>query len=123
MTQPEEHITSSEDAYASGADTASTHDALALLVRTIQSAVPCDRLLHPALDIIERYDRENQTDLLNTLEVYLENDCNAQKCGRLLFLHRNSLVYRIHRIQEISGCNLSDPEERSYLRISFLLRR
>lgn len=106
-----------------GVSESSSHEKLALLIRTIQSAVPCDHLLHPALGIIERYDHENQTDLLKTLEVYLENDCNAQKCGRLLFLHRNSLVYRIHRIQEISGCNLSDPEERSYLRISFLLRR
>lgn len=106
-----------------GVSESSSHEKLALLIRTIQSAVPCDHLLHPALGIIERYDHENQTDLLKTLEVYLENDCNAQKCGRLLFLHRNSLVYRIHRIQEISGCDLSDPEERSYLRISFLLRR
>ena len=80
-------------------------------------------MLHPALDVIERYDRDNQTDLLNTLKVYLENDCNAQRCGRILFLHRNSLVYRVHRIQEISGCNLSDPTERAYLRISLLLRR
>ena len=99
------------------------HSALNRLVNTIQDEADVDYLLHPALDVIERYDRENQTDLLNTLRVYLENDCNAQKCGRLLFLHRNSLVYRIHRIQEITGCDLADPEERSYLRISFLLRR
>ena len=81
-----------------------------------------NRYLHPALDIIENYDKENQTDLLHTLQVYLENDCNAQKCGRLLFLHRNSLVYRIRRIQEISSCDLSDINERSYLRVSFFLR-
>ena len=92
-------------------------------METIHANVSVNGLLHPALDIIENYDQENQTDLLRTLKVYLENDCNAQKCGRLLFLHRNSLVYRVHRIQEISGCDLSDPIERSYLRISFLLRR
>ena len=97
--------------------------ALDALVDAIRESSAVDGLLHPALNIIERYDRENQTDLLRTLKVYLENDCNAQKCGRLLFLHRNSLVYRVHRIQEISGCDLSDPTERSYLRISFLLRR
>ena len=97
--------------------------ALDMLVGTIRENCEIDSLLHPALDIIERYDRENQTDLLRTLRVYLENDCNAQKCGRLLFLHRNSLVYRVHRIQEITDCDLSNPAERSYLRISFLLRR
>ena len=123
MTVISEHIGSADSAPAASASANSAHDKLALLVRTIQGSVSCDHLLHPALGIIERYDHENQTDLLKTLEVYLENDCNAQKCGRLLSLHRNSLVYRIHRIQVISGCNLSDPEERSYLRISFLLRR
>ena len=97
--------------------------ALDALIDSIRENAKVDELLHPALDIIEQYDRENQTDLLRTLKVYLENDCNAQKCGRLLFLHRNSLVYRVHRIQEITGCDLSDPVERSFLRISFLLRR
>lgn len=100
----------------------SSQEALDHLVAEIRKSIPCNNLLHPALDAIARYDEENQTDLLFTLRTYLENDCNAQKCGRLLFLHRNSLVYRIRRIQDISGCNLSDPVERSYLRISFLLR-
>ena len=93
-----------------------------MLVSAIQDGAPFRHLLHPALNAIEQYDQKNQTDLLNTLKVYLENDCNAQKCGRLLFLHRNSLVYRINRIQSIAGCDLSDPCERSYLRISLLLR-
>ena len=95
--------------------------ALAYLRNVIRSTIHTDSLIHPALYVIADYDRANQSNLLNTLRVYLENDCNAQKCGRILFLHRNSLVYRIRRIQEISGCNLSDPEERAYLRLSFLL--
>ena len=96
--------------------------ALPFLEQTIKQNVNLNGLFHPALDIIAEYDRENQTDLLTTLRVYLENDCNAQKCGRLLFLHRNSLVYRIRRIQEITGCDLSDVVERSYLRLSFYLK-
>ena len=96
--------------------------ALDALVADIKSNVNTEGALHPALQLLADYDRENQSDFLRTLEVYLENDSNAQKCGRLLFLHRNSLVYRIKRIQEIAGCDLSDPVERSYLRLSLLLR-
>lgn len=92
------------------------------LVTAIKRNVDTKGLLHPALDRLAEYDRENQADFLHTLQIYLDNDCNAQKCGRLLFLHRNSLVYRIRRIQEIGGCDLSDPKERAYLRLSFLLR-
>ena len=72
--------------------------ALSYLQNAIKSAIHTDSLIHPALDIIANYDKANQSNLLNTLRVYLENDCNAQKCGRILFLHRNSLVYRIRRI-------------------------
>lgn len=94
---------------------------LEALLAEINENAHCRDLLHPALDVLREYDEAKQTDLFNTLKIYLENDCNAQKCGRILFLHRNSLVYRIHKIQEVSGCDLSDPVERSYLRISFLL--
>lgn len=96
--------------------------ALDKLVTEIKGSSDLQGLLHPAIDRLAKYDRENQADFLHTLEIYLDNDCNAQKCGRLLFLHRNSLVYRIRRIQEIAGCDLSNPHERAYLRISFLLR-
>ena len=95
--------------------------ALAYLTASIKRNIHTTGMLHPALNIIADYDQANQSELLNTLRVYLDNDCNAQKCGRLLFLHRNSLVYRVRRIQEISGCNLNDPQERAYLRLSFLL--
>ena len=95
--------------------------ALNALVTEIKSNVNLEGALHPALAKLEQYDKENQSDFLRTLSVYLNNDCNAQKCGRLLFLHRNSLVYRIHRIEDITGCDLSDPTERAFLRLSLLL--
>ena len=122
MTARAEQIQDSAESALELVRNCSANDALNALVNVIRSNPSIDGMLHPALDVIERYDRENQSDLLRTLKVYLENDCNAQKCGRLLFLHRNSLVYRVHRIQEITGCDLSDPTERSYLRISLLLR-
>ena len=95
--------------------------ALDNLTARIVREVDVSDLIHPAIEIIREYDAKSQSNLLDTLDVYLQNDCNAQHCGRLLFLHRNSLVYRIHRIQEIAGIDLSDPDERSYLRLSFLL--
>ena len=91
------------------------------LTEAIVQSVDVTEMLHPALETIRKYDEQNQSNLFQTLDVYLQNDCNAQHCGRLLFLHRNSLVYRVHRIQDIAQIDLSDPEERSYLRVSFLL--
>ena len=91
------------------------------LVIDIKRAVPLEGRLHPGLDRLVEYDKANGSEFKHTLQVYLENNCNAQKCGRLLYLHRNSLVYRIRRIQEIGGFDLSNPEECAFLRLSLLL--
>lgn len=95
--------------------------ALSFLKSQITDNVQLDGLLHPALTKLARYDEANQSNLLHTLKVYLEHDRNAQRCANMLYLHRNSLQYRVRRIQEIAGINLDDPTERAYLRLSFLL--
>lgn len=95
--------------------------ALAYLVSEISSTLDTSSLLHPALAKLARYDETNQSNLLNTLKVYLEHDRNAQRCANVLYLHRNSLQYRVRRIQEIAGIDLDDPSERAYLRLSLLL--
>ena len=115
LVAQDKQVTTTEEAHSSEAPS------LSALVTEIKQSVPLEGKLHPALEKLAEYDRTNQSDLFHTLEVYLENNCNAQKCGRLLFLHRNSLVYRVRRIQEVGGCNLSDPAECSFLRLSLLL--
>ena len=95
--------------------------AFAFLISQIVSAVEVDSLIHPAIAKLARYDQMNQSSLLNTLKVYLEHDRNAQRCANVLYLHRNSLQYRVRRIQEIAHIDLDDPEERAYLRLSFML--
>lgn len=96
-------------------------NALAYLKKSILESVNVSAMLHPALEVLERYDRENQSEMLETLRVYLDNDRNAQRCANLLYLHRNSLQYRVRRIQEIAGIDLDDPTERAYLRLSLFL--
>lgn len=96
-------------------------NACAFLISQISSTIEVDSLIHPAIAILARYDQMNQSSLLNTLRVYLEHDRNAQRCANILYLHRNSLQYRVRRIQEIARINLDDPEERAYLRLSFML--
>ncbi len=95
--------------------------ALEYLKHSILDSVKVCGLLHPALEKLRAYDRSNQSDMLKTLKVYLENDRNAQRCANLLYLHRNSLQYRVRRIQEIADINLDDPNERAFLRLSLFL--
>ncbi len=96
--------------------------ALAFVVSRIKRDKSIGFLLHPALEKLKAYDAANQSDLYNTLKVYLLNDRNAQRCASMLYLHRNSLQYRVKRIQEITGVDLNDETERTYLGLSFLLK-
>ena len=95
--------------------------ALPFIKKSITESLNLDGLTHPALAKLAHYDELNQSNLLQTLKVYLEHDRNAQRCANMLYLHRNSLQYRVRRIQEIADIDLDDPEERTYLRLSFIL--
>jgi hypothetical protein len=90
------------------------HDELATLVLLLAS-VPDDmrqlfrsRLLDPLTD----YDATHQSELVPTLAAFL--DCNGSwtTCSEQLHLHINSVRYRIARIEELTGRDLSRLEDR-----------
>ena len=77
-------------------------------------------LLHPALEALERYDAENQTELRQTLAVYLQYERNQLMAANALHVHANTMRYRLQRIREITGLTLDDnaTDELKYLRLS-----
>ena len=89
------------------------------LVSTLYQTLPHHLVRHPAVDTLRAYDRENNTELAPTLRCYLENEQNTQKTAQKLYIHRNSLMYRMDRIKELVCIDLSDPEERHRLMITY----
>ena len=65
------------------------------------------------------YDNKNDTELYNTLRVYLRNGRNAVHTAKDLFIHRSTLLYRLDRILELTKVDLDNPRERLYLNLSF----
>lgn len=57
------------------------------------------------LGIIIDYDKENNTNLLQTLKAYLWNNNSLLHASEQLFTHRNTVKYRIQRITELTGRN------------------
>lgn len=76
---------------------------------------------HPALEKLYLYDKENNTEYYKTLEQYLINERNQAKTAELLNMHRNTLAYRIKRIEEITGGDLNDTALRQYLIMSYFI--
>ncbi|HLG61426.1 MAG TPA: helix-turn-helix domain-containing protein [Ktedonosporobacter sp.] len=63
-------------------------------------------------------DSRNDNTLLETLEGFFRCNGNLSETARAMHLHRNSLLYRLGRIEEILGASLDDPELRLSLQIA-----
>ena len=69
--------------------------------------------------LLWEYDKEHQTEFYKTLKVYLENNENAVKSARKLFIHRSTFLYRLERIKEMTGLDLNDPDMHLYCLLSY----
>ncbi len=76
---------------------------------------------HDALATLREYDAAHDTDMFETLASYLVHGSNATATARTLFIHRSTLLYRLERIEELTGVSLDDPDERFLLELSFRL--
>jgi DNA-binding PucR family transcriptional regulator len=69
---------------------------------------------------VEAYDRKHSSDLIRTLKVFFAANGNASEAADRLYLHRNSLPYRLERIQELTGLDLKDHRARLALQLGLL---
>lgn len=76
---------------------------------------------HPSLEILKTYDKKNEADLYVTLYTYLKNNQNAVSTGRELYLHRNTVKYRIDKIIEATDLDLSNEDQVFNLLFSYKL--
>ena len=61
---------------------------------------------------IQRYDADNNTNMLETLEKYFLYVNEPVEAAKSLNIHRNTLLYRINKIKEITGVDIFNGEER-----------
>ena len=81
----------------------STKDSWYGLVGHSDGEALIQRLLGPVIE----HDRVNQTEFMPTLKSYLENQRSAQKVAELLFVHRQTVIYRLRKISELTGLDLA----------------
>jgi purine catabolism regulator len=70
-----------------------------------------------AVEILARYDAEHDAELLQTLETYLEAP-SVGEAADLLFIHRNTLSYRLERIEKLLQVDLTEPQQRLNLHVA-----
>lgn len=99
----------------------SCSDYASVCIKSLMKSHIPKALAHPAIGILQDYDKANKSELARTLYEYLKNSCSTSKTAALLNLHRNSLSYRLGQIRELTGIDMENPEEREYLLLSFNL--
>ncbi|MEC0296702.1 PucR family transcriptional regulator [Peribacillus frigoritolerans] len=73
------------------------------------------------LEILQKKDLESQTKLLQTLEIYLLNNCRIKPTSEQLYIHTNTLKYRLNQITDLTSIDFDDFHSRMQLYIDLQL--
>lgn len=71
---------------------------------------------------LEEYDHVNETDYFYFLKQYFELGCSVQDIAAKMYIHRNSVTYKLHKIEEILGMDISGQENRTILMVGFMIK-
>ena len=72
-------------------------------------------------ELIE-YDKNNDSNILEVLKYYLEYNGSVQKTAEHFYVHRNSINYRLNKVQDILDMDISDLDNCIQLRLAFMVR-
>jgi PucR family transcriptional regulator, purine catabolism regulatory protein len=81
------------------------------------------RFYHETLGALVEQDERKQSDLVKTLNGFFEANGNLAKAAENLQVHRNTLVYRLERIKELTEMDLDDPDNRLILHLALKVQR
>lgn len=84
----------------------------------LADSVEVERFVQEWLAPLLDYDARRNSVLIETLSGYLECGGSLEATSKLLTVHRSTLKYRLQRIREISGHDLSEPDTRFNLQLA-----
>ncbi|MER7842671.1 PucR family transcriptional regulator ligand-binding domain-containing protein [Kitasatospora sp. NPDC096077] len=82
--------------------------------------LPLKELADDVLRPLTRFDRANRADLVTTLHAYLAADCSVQAVADRLYVHRNTVRYRLDQIERLTGRSLQSLQDRFQLWLALL---
>ena len=74
-----------------------------------------ERFYAETIEPLSAYDDQYETELVQTIEAYLDNDGNVAATAKQLFTHRHTIRYRLERARELCGHDVSATEGREKL--------
>ena len=93
------------------------------LISHVDDSRILDAYVNEKIGKLLQVDELNDGNLHETLENYLKCSCNAKKTAEAMFLHRNTLNYRLKKIREILSCDLENLDTCLEMKMAFLISR
>jgi len=78
---------------------------------------------YDTLGRLEQHDIQNHTDFMDILHTFLQENGSYIQTSQKLYMHRNTLMYKINKIQELLKKDLSDPKVRFECYLGFLVKK
>jgi len=86
-----------------------------LLPAMSEDPAELERFYAETVEPLVAYDDQYETDLLKTVEAYLDHDGNVAATAQKLFTHRHTIRYRLERAKELCGHDVTSTEGREKL--------
>lgn len=81
------------------------------------------RFYDDTLGKLNQMEAGKRDDFVRTLEIYLKTGGNILQIAKLSNAHRNTVLYRINKIEELLGIDISDGEVRTALQVALYLKK
>lgn len=94
-----------------------------LLSAMLEDPSELQRFYSETVEPLLAYDEQYETDLLQTLDTFLEADGNVAGTAQRLFTHRHTIYYRLERIRELTGLDVSSSDGREKLSLGLKAMR
>ena len=94
---------------------------ISYIIKTASKDVGIPTLCAEEILTLYDYDQTHNSNYLETLECYFRNNFNATETASRLKVHRTTFLYRLKKIEEISGIDFTDSEKNLHFQLSIKL--
>jgi DNA-binding PucR family transcriptional regulator len=88
------------------------------ILSSLDDVSALDRLVAEQLGVLLDHDRDRGSQLVETLHHYLESGGSPATTAKALFVHASTVKYRLTRIRQVGGYDLSKPATRFALQLA-----
>ena len=73
------------------------------MLMSYENTAPMQQFAYEVLRPVIQYEKKAHTQLMETMWAYFECDCNLQRTADKLFSHKNTVKYRLQRVEQLTG--------------------